>query len=71
LIRSGETREVFDALENHPDPNVRKAILHIIKLVGDPDALEYVSNLSGSESLSEEMRQEIEKLVEEAELVAA
>ena len=32
LIKAGETEKVFDALENNSDANVRKAILHIIKI---------------------------------------
>lgn len=71
LIKSGETKEVFNALENHPNPNVRKGILHIIKVTKEHNALDGLYNLLESENLSQEMREEIDKLVEEIGLVPA
>ncbi len=71
LIKSGETKEVFDALENHQNPNVRKGILHIIKITKEHNALDGLYNLLESESLSEELREEIDKLVQEIGLVPA
>jgi HEAT repeat protein len=71
LIKSGETTEVFNALENHRNPNVRKGILHIIKVTKEHNALDGLYNLLESENLSPEMREEIDKLVEEIGLVPA
>lgn len=71
LIKSGETKEVFDALENHPNQNIRKAILHIIKITKEPNALEGLYHLLESKNLSGDLREEIGKLVEEFGLVAA
>ena len=71
LIKSGETKEVFDAMENHPNPNIRKAILHIIKITKEHNALEGLYNLLESSDLNEELRHEIDKLVEEIGLVPA
>ncbi|MGI9056226.1 MAG: HEAT repeat domain-containing protein [Pyrinomonadaceae bacterium] len=71
LIKSGETKEVFEALENHPNQNIRKAILHILKITKEHNALEGLYNLLESDKLSEESRLEIDKLVEEIGLVPA
>ena len=71
LIRSGETEEVFNALENHPNVNVRKGILHIIKITKEHNALDGLYNLLERNGLNEEMREEIDKLVEEIGLVPA
>lgn len=71
LIKSGETKEVFNALENHRNPNVRKGILHIIKVTKEHNALDGLYNLLESENLSEDMREEIDRLVEEIGLVPA
>jgi hypothetical protein len=71
LIKSGETKEVFNALENHQNPNVRKGILHIIKITKEHNALDGLYNLLESENLSQEMREDIDKIVEEIGLVPA
>lgn len=71
LIRAGETDEVFNALENHPNPNVRKGILHVVKISKENNALDGLYQLLEKGNLSVEMREEIDKLVEEIGLVAA
>lgn len=69
LLKSGETEEVFNALENHRDPNVRKGILQVIKITKEHNALDGLYSLLEKSDLSEEMRAEIDKLVEEIGLV--
>ena len=71
LLKSGETKEIFDSLKNHPNPNIKKAILQIIKITKEQNALEGLYNLLESDDLSEDLRQEIEQLVEEIGLVPA
>lgn len=71
LLKSGETEEVFNALENHRDPNVRKGIMHVIKVTKEHNALDGLYNLLEKIDLSEEMRAEIDQLVEEIGLVPA
>lgn len=71
LIRSGETDEVFDALENHSNQNVRKAILHVIRISKEHKSLDGLYHLLEKKDLNEELREEIDKLVEEIGLVAA
>ncbi len=71
LIRAGETKEVFNALEYHRNPNVRKGILHIIKVTKEHNALDGLYNLLDNANLNSEMREKINRLVEEIGLVAA
>lgn len=71
LIRAGETDEIFNALENHPNQNVRKAILHVIRISKEHKSLDGLYHLLEKKDLNEEMRVEIDKLVEEIGLVAA
>ena len=71
LLKAGETREIFNALENHKDINVRKAILHIIKITKEHNALDGLYRLLEDDKLTGEMREEVDSLVEEIGLVAA
>lgn len=71
LIKSGETGEVFNALQNHPNPIVRKGILRVIKITNEQNALDELYNLLESNELSSEMRAEIDKHIEEIGLVPA
>lgn len=65
LIRAGETKEIFYALENHSDINVRKAILHVIKITKDKKALEGLYSMLEKNSLSIEFQEEVDKTIEE------
>lgn len=71
LIRAGETDEIFNALENHPNQNVRKAILHVIRVSKEHKSLDGLYHLLEKKELNEDLREEIDKLVEEIGLVAA
>jgi hypothetical protein len=71
LLKTGETAQIFEALQNHPDPNVPKALLHVFKVTKEPNALEGLYALLESNELSDEIRQEADALVAEIGLVAA
>lgn len=71
LLKTGETAQIFEALQNHPDPNVPKALLHVFKVTKEPNALEGLYALLESNELSEEIRIEADALVAEIGLVAA
>ena len=62
---------VFKALEKHKNLNVRKAILHVIKITKERNALEGLYTLLENKYLSPEMREEVDKIVEEIGLVTA
>lgn len=65
LLKSGETETVFEALHKHRDKNVRKAILHVIKVTKEQNALEGLYSMLEDDKLSPEMREDVDRLVEE------
>ena len=65
LIKTGETKEVFNALENHSDVNVRKAILQVIKITKNKKALEGLYSMLEKNSLPLEFQEEVDKTIEE------
>lgn len=65
LIKAGETDEIFHVLETHKDLNVRKAILHVIKITKDQRALDKLSTLLETKSLPLELQEEVDKTIEE------
>lgn len=71
LLKAGETKEVFETLTSHRDMNVRKAILHIIKITKEPNALDGLYSLLEKNSLPEEMQKEVDETIQEIGLVTA
>jgi hypothetical protein len=65
LIKAGETREIFDVLETHKNMNVRRAILHVIKVTKDQRALEQLTRMLDNKSLPLELQTEVDKTIEE------
>lgn len=71
LIKAGETEVIFEALKNHPDMNVKTAILHTIKTTKDEEALKGLNAILEDQTIKPEFQKEIDKTIEEAGLVAA
>lgn len=71
LIKAGETDPIFNALEKHSDMNVRRAILHVIKVMKNPKVLDGLYSLLEQKNLLPEMRKEIDKAIEEIGFVTA
>lgn len=71
LIKAGESEPIFEALENHKNMNVRLAILHLLKVTKEQDALNELCKLLDDKKLPEELRVEANKIIEECSLVAA
>ena len=71
LIKAGETEKIFDALENHKNMNVRKAVLHIIKITKDQKAVDGLVLLLGNGKLPIEFQEEVDKAIEQIGYVAA
>ena len=65
MIKSGETKEVFNALVNHKKMIMRKAILHVIKITKDQKALEGLYSLLEQKNLPLELQEQIDKTIEE------
>ena len=71
LLRAGETEEVFEALTSHKDMNVRKAILHIIKITKERNALDGLYTLLEKNSLPADMQKQVDETIHEIGLVTA
>jgi len=71
LIKSGESEKVFNALETHRDMNVRKAILHIIKIIKDQKALDGLYALLEKNNLPIDFQEEVDRTIEEIGFVTA
>lgn len=65
LVKSGETDVLFSALENHKNMNVRRAVLHVVKVTKDETAVDKLSNILEYGNLPLEMREEADKTIEE------
>lgn len=65
IIQSGEIETVFDYLVKHKNINVRKAILHIIKITKNQKALEALYSLLEQNNLPLELQEEVDKTIEE------
>lgn len=65
LIKAGETVEIFRTLETHKNMNVRKAILHVIKITKDQKALDGLYSILEKKTLPLELQEEVDKTIEE------
>jgi len=59
LIKGGETAEIFRYLQNQRNENIRKAILHVLKITNDQNALDELFALLEKSELTVELREEI------------
>lgn len=71
LIKAGETEKIFASLETHRDMNVRRAILHTIKITKDQKALDGLYQLLERNTLPLEFQEEVDKTIEEIGYVTA
>ncbi len=71
LIKSGETESIFEAISEHKDERVRFALLHVLKVVKDEQALVKLEELMREGTLSEELTRRIIETVKGTEPVAA
>jgi len=65
LINAGETAKIFNALETSRDMNIRRAILHIIKVTKDEKTLDELYLLLEKNSLPPEIQEEVNRIIEE------
>lgn len=65
LVKAGETQVIFDTLENHKDQNVRRALLHVIKITKDQAAVDGLYSMLDQRDLPLDVREEIDKAIEE------
>lgn len=71
LIKAEETEVIFTTLENHKDANVRRALLHVIKVTKDQNALDGLYAMLEQRDLPLEIREELDRAIEEIGYVTA
>lgn len=71
LIKAGEVKPIFEALKNTKNQEVRKAILHVIKAIKDDNAFEGLVKFQEDKKLSAEVKEDVNKTIEEAGLIMA
>ncbi|HXG84015.1 MAG TPA: HEAT repeat domain-containing protein [Pyrinomonadaceae bacterium] len=71
LIKAGETEEIFRTLETHKNMNVRRAILHVIKITKNQKALDGLYSILEKKTLPLELQEEVDKTIEEIGFVTA
>jgi HEAT repeat protein len=62
LIKAGEISEIFQILQNSSDPNLKKAIFHVIRLSDNTDALEELISICKQNELSDDTIKNLEKI---------
>lgn len=55
MICSGEDREIFEAIRSHKDERVKYALLHVVKMMGDPRSLVGLNSLQVTDGLSDDV----------------
>ncbi len=63
LIEAGETREIFDVIENQSDKNVKFAMLHCLKAVKNPNTLDALYNYVERNSLPEDLSNAVNDVI--------
>jgi HEAT repeat protein len=65
LIKAGETEPVLDRLDNHPDMNVRLAILHIIRVLDATNLLPHLYKVATDMTLPQDFSEALEKTIQQ------
>lgn len=62
MVKSGESELIYRTVVKHPDLKLKRALLHLLKVMKDQNGATLLYNLL-EENLSEEMRQEVDKVM--------
>jgi hypothetical protein len=71
IVKSGETDKIFEALKNSSDPKVRSALLHVIKVSRDNNALSQLYGLLEDKKISQNIKDEIDPVIAQMGLIVA
>ncbi|MFL6375589.1 MAG: HEAT repeat domain-containing protein [Pyrinomonadaceae bacterium] len=63
LIKAGETKELFDTIENHKDERVKFALLHVFKVQKDERTIEELTRLALAMSRKPEILEKIKETI--------
>lgn len=71
LLRSGETAQIFEAIENHQDERVKFALLHVIKIVRDERAAKTLTEMIRGGNISGEVAERAAEVITSIDTVTA
>lgn len=71
LVTSGETSEIFKAIESHKDDRVKFALIHVLCVVRNDRALDQLFELAKSRDLPADVQQRIEEAAAKFDSVPA
>ena len=63
LIKSGETKEIFEAIRTHKDERVRLALLHVLKVIRDDGTLAGLTELHKDEYFPTDVAAKIKDMI--------
>ncbi len=69
IVKSGETEQLFEALRKHRDKKVRSALIHVLKVSRDQNALSYLYNLLEDKKVPADLKEEVDRAIAEMGLV--
>lgn len=71
LIKAGEVQQISEAISKKRDLKVKRAIIHVLKVVKDENSLTVLSELLKDQELPEELKAEVEAAIGEHNLATA
>lgn len=71
LVKAGETKEIFEVIENQSDRKIKLAILHCLKVLRDPSTLPDLYTYIERNSLPEDLSNAANEVIRSFELVPA
>jgi hypothetical protein len=70
MIKTGETREIFETMQLHRDDNVRFAFLRVVEVVGDDSVVPQLIKMCNQLMLPKEIKNRIDEVIASFEAVA-
>jgi hypothetical protein len=71
MIRAGETEDIFRAVENHTDSNVKLALLHVVGLAKEEETLTKLYGILEKSTVTIELKNKIDEIIQSFELIPA
>ncbi len=71
MIRAGETEAIFKSIETHNDSNVKLALLHVVGLTKDEGTLSNLYEILEKTTISKELRDKIDEVIQSFEMIPA
>lgn len=69
MVSAGETKDIFEAIENHRDERVRFALLHVLKTQKDGRTVARLQDLAGNEKISPDVMERVQETLHAFETV--